>query len=96
MVEQPVKNQPNSKKPVLGLDAIIDLVRASATEISGSEMDENAHFASHQFDSLSAVELANSIGRAVGLSLPSTMQPLATSPKLQLKLLCSMAIHLVT
>ena len=63
------KDQPIQKKPVLSLEAIVDLVRASATEISGSEMDEDAHFANHHFDSLSAVELANSIGRAVGLSL---------------------------
>ena len=65
------KDQQEHKKPVLGLNAILELVRASATEISGSELDENAHFANHHFDSLSAVELANSIGKAVGLSLPS-------------------------
>ena len=79
---QALKDQPEDKKPVLGLKAIIDLVRASATEISGSEMDENAHFASHHFDSLSAVELANSIGKAVGLSLPSMSNFLAIVPQL--------------
>ena len=68
---QAVNNQAAQEKPVLGLNDIVDLVRASATEISGDDMDENAHFASHHFDSLSAVELANSIGKAVGLSLPS-------------------------
>ena len=57
--------------PVLALETIIDLIRASASEISGTEMDADAHFASHHFDSLSAVELANTIGKAVGLTLSS-------------------------
>jgi len=55
----------------MSLEAVVALVRATATEICGSEMDEGAHFADHHFDSLSAVELSNSIGKAVGLTLPS-------------------------
>jgi hypothetical protein len=63
--------QPTSAEPSMSLQAVVALVRATATEICGSELEEGAHFADHHFDSLSAVELSNSIGKAVGLTLPS-------------------------
>lgn len=70
---EPARAEAEITSQALELSAIIDLVRAAACEVSGEEMDENAHFASHHFDSLAAVELANSIGKAVGLSLPSEL-----------------------
>ena len=66
--------QPRTLAAGPDLKAIIDLVRAAACEVSGTEMDETAHFASHHFDSLAAVELANLIGKTVGLSLPSKLR----------------------
>lgn len=71
----PVKDQQESREPrkaVLGLEAIVTIVRVAVSEISGAEVDEDAHFSDHHFDSLSAVELASTIGKAVGLTLPST------------------------
>ena len=66
---------PAAVAPSMSLEAVVALVRATASEISGSELEERAHFADHQFDSLAAVELSNSIGNAVGLALPSARLP---------------------
>ena len=62
---------PTAVEPSMSLEAVVALVLATASEISGSELEEGAHFADHHFDSLAAVELSNSIGKAVGLALPS-------------------------
>ena len=77
----PSKAQPQATpaagQPAMSLAAVTALVQASAADICGTELAEDAHFASHQFDSLSAVELATSIGKAVGLNL-SSMDPLSS------------------
>ena len=57
--------------PIMSLEAVTALLLGTAAEISGSEMEADAHFADHHFDSLAAVELATSIGKSVGLTLPS-------------------------
>ena len=58
-------------QPSLSMAEVVSLVRACSTEICGEDLDETAHFAEHHFDSLAAVELATSISKAVGVTLPS-------------------------
>lgn len=56
---------------VKSLDAVTSLVLSVTSEVCGSELSEEAEFASHHFDSLSAVELASGISKAVGVKVPS-------------------------
>ena len=57
----------------MGIADIEQLVRRTAAEVLGEEMSADGQFASSHFDSLAAVELSNSIGKAVGLDLPGTL-----------------------
>lgn len=58
----------------LGKDEISAMVRAIATEILGeSQLDSNGQFPPGGFDSLSAVEFSNKIGKAAGVDLASTL-----------------------
>lgn len=57
----------------LGLEDVVQLVRAAASELLGEDIGAEGHFAGHHFDSLSAVELANAVGRAAGCELPGTL-----------------------
>ncbi len=59
--------------PRMGMADIEQLVRRTAAEALGEEMSSDGRFASSHFDSLAAVELSNSIGKAVGLDLPGTL-----------------------
>lgn len=62
-----------STQPTMSMAEVLSLVRACSAEICGEELAEEAHFAEHHFDSLAAVELASSIGKAVGINLPSQL-----------------------
>lgn len=66
----------------MSMAEVVSLVRACSTEICGEELSEDAHFAEHHFDSLAAVELATSISKAVGISLPSELANTCLSPLL--------------
>jgi acyl carrier protein len=55
------------------LEDVVKLVRAAASELLGEDIGAEGHFAAHHFDSLSAVELANAIGKAAGCELPGTL-----------------------
>lgn len=52
------------------LEEVVELVRASASEVLQQDFGPSSHFAAGHVDSLSAVELSNKLGRALGLSLP--------------------------
>ena len=52
---------------------ITSMVRSAAEETSGHDVTSNEAFAPASFDSLSAVELADRISKAVGRDLPSTL-----------------------
>ena len=55
------------------LEDVVQLVRAAASEVLGEDIGPEGHFAAHHCDSLSAVELANAIGRAAGCELSGTL-----------------------
>ena len=59
--------------PQMGILEIEQLVRSTAAVVIGEELSSDGRFASLHFDSLAAVELSNSIGKAVGLELPGTL-----------------------
>ena len=59
--------------PHMGITEIEQLVRSTAAVVIGEELSSDGRFASSHFDSLAAVELSNSIGKAVGLELPGTL-----------------------
>ena len=62
----------DASAPCMGTAEIEQLVRRAAAEVLGEEMSADGRFASSHFDSLAAVELSNSIGKAMGLDLPGT------------------------
>lgn len=68
----PVSESGGLAPSALTLEAVLSLVAATASEICGAELGAEDAFASHQFDSLSAVELASGISKAVGIAVPST------------------------
>ena len=55
------------------LQGVVQLVCAAASEVLGEDIGPEGHFAAHQFDSLAAVELSSSLGRAAGCELPATL-----------------------
>lgn len=59
-----------SAAPAMQLQQVEALVRSSAAEILGDALPEDGSFSAGQFDSLSAVELANSLSKAVGRTMP--------------------------
>ena len=59
--------------PQMAVADIEQVVRRTAAEILGEELSGDGRFASSHIDSLAAVELSNSIGKAVGLDLPGTL-----------------------
>lgn len=76
--EETVTVSPALRAPlpeVQTLEEVVELVRASASEVLQQEFGPSSHFAAGHVDSLSAVELSNKLGRALGLSLPGTNIP---------------------
>ena len=60
--------------PQLSLEDVQRSVRGVAAEILGEDaLDGSGQFPAGGFDSLSAVELSNKVGQALGLDLPSTI-----------------------
>ena len=58
------------QQEAMSLEALEELVRAQSAEILGEDIGLDGYFAAGHVDSLSAVELANSIGRAAAVPLP--------------------------
>lgn len=59
--------------PAITLDDIISLVRSSTEQILGEDVRADIAFPAGSFDSLSAVELSNSISKAFGIDVPSSL-----------------------
>lgn len=57
----------------LQLQEVEALVRAAAAEVLGDSVAQDGRFAAGQFDSLSAVELANLISKAFGRTMPGML-----------------------
>ena len=57
----------------LTVDTIQRYVQKAARELLGEQLDDGDSFAASGLDSLSAVELASSLGRSLGLELPGTL-----------------------
>ena len=70
LVEQPQAAGSSLQQEVMSLEAVEELVRAQSAEILGEDIGLDGYFAAGHMDSLSAVELANSIGRAAAVPLP--------------------------
>ena len=75
--------------PLLQLREVEALVRAAAADVLGDAIAENGRFSAGQFDSLSAVELASSISKAVDKKIPGTQTGLVKHPNM-------MQMHCIT
>ena len=63
------------QQPAMSLEAVEELVRAQAAEVLGEDIGLDGYFAAGHVDSLSAVELANTISRAAAVPLPGLKPP---------------------
>ena len=62
-----------SSKPAMPLQQVVQAVKQTAADILGEQLGDSDSFPAGGFDSLSAVELASSLGRALELELPGTL-----------------------
>jgi len=68
--------QPHAEAPAvaaLRLDDVERIVRTASGEVLGQDLGAGGRFAAGGLDSLTAVELASGIGKAIGRELPSTL-----------------------
>lgn len=59
--------------PAITFDEILSLVRTSTVQILGEDVTSDNAFPASSFDSLSAVELSNSISKTFGRDVPSSL-----------------------
>ena len=64
---------PGIRRPAVALQQVVQAVQRAAADILGEHLGDNDSFPAGGFDSLSAVELASSLGRALGVELPGTL-----------------------
>lgn len=55
------------------LEDLVEMVRATASDILGEDIGADGHFAAGHFDSLAAVELSNLLSKLTGRDLPGTL-----------------------
>jgi acyl carrier protein len=69
------------------LESLVNLVVQNARAVVGESVESHSHFADYHFDSLAAVEISTSLGKAIEKDLPVTL--VYDFPSVQ-----SVAIHL--
>ena len=63
----------SSGRPAMPLQQVVQAVKQAAADILGEQLGDGDSFPAGGLDSLSAVELASSLGRSLGLDLPGTL-----------------------